>query len=119
MNDIEWKQFDFDYIFKKIQRGKRITKSNQIKGFSPYISSTSLNNGLDDFIDNKENVRKFEKCLTLANSGSVGSVFYHQYEFIASDHITSLKIDNANKYIYLFIATIIKRLEKNILLIEK
>ena len=48
--------------------------------------------------------------MTLANSGSVGSTFYHPYEFVASDHVTHLKNDNFNKYIYLFIASTIKRL---------
>lgn len=48
----------------------------------------------------------------MANSGSVGKTFYHSYEFIASDHVTSLKSDRLNKYSYLFIATIVQRLEE-------
>lgn len=112
LGDVEWRIFNFNEIFRRIQRGKRLKKDDHIDGDIPYISSTSLNNGLDQFIGNDEKVRKFENNLTLANSGSVGSCFYHEYEYIASDHVTSLTLDKADKYIYLFMATIIKRLEE-------
>ncbi|MDY3903142.1 restriction endonuclease subunit S [Peptoniphilus sp.] len=112
LEDVEWKVFSFDDIFRRIQRGKRLKKDDHIEGNKPYVSSTSLNNGVDDFIGNKEDVRKFENNLTVANSGSVGSCFYHQYEYIASDHVTSLTLENGDKYIYLFMASIVKRLEE-------
>ena len=73
----------------------------------PYISSSSLNNGVDNYICNKENVRIFKDCLTLANSGSVGTCFYQPFEFVASDHVTKLENNNFNKYIYLFISAIL------------
>lgn len=112
LEDVKWQVFSFDDIFRKIQRGKRLKKDNHIEGNTPYISSTSLNNGVDGFIGNKENVRMFENNITVANSGSVGSCFYHEYEYVASDHVTSLTLENADKYIYLFMATIVKRLEE-------
>ncbi|NVF11462.1 restriction endonuclease subunit S [Anaerococcus sp. AGMB00486] len=112
LEDVEWKEFNFNDVFRKIQRGKRLKKDDHIDGNTPYISSTSLNNGLDGFIGNYENLRKFNNNITLANSGSVGSCFYHEYEYIASDHVTSLTLDKADKYIYLFMATIVKRLEE-------
>lgn len=111
LEDVEWKVFSFDEIFRKIQRGKRLKKADHINGKTPYVSSTSLNNGVDGFIGNEDKVRKFEGNLILANSGSVGSCFYQDYEYIASDHVTSLTLENADKYIYLFMSTIIKRLE--------
>lgn len=112
LEDVEWKVFSFNKIFRKIQRGKRLKKDDHIDGDIPYVSSTSLNNGVDGFIGNDEKVRKFRSNLTLANSGSVGSCFYHEYEYIASDHVTSLTLENVDKYIYLFMATIVKRLEE-------
>ena len=111
LENVSWKEFHFSEIFRKIQRGKRLKKDDHLEGSIPYISSTSLNNGLDQFIGNEDKVRKFKNNLTLANSGSVGSCFYHEYEYVASDHVTSLTLDQADKYIYLFMATIIKRLE--------
>ena len=89
-----------------------MTKANQIDGETPYISSTALNNGVDNFIGNTENIRKSDHDLTLANSGSVGACFYHDYEYIASDHVTSLKLPNGNDTVYKFISVILGRLEE-------
>ena len=50
--------------------------------------------------------------MTLANSGSVGSAFYHRYTFVASDHVTKLKRDGLDKYAYLFLIPIINRLSE-------
>lgn len=110
--EVEWKEFFFTDIFKEIKRGKRLTKSNQIDGNIPYVSSTGINNGVDNFIGNDEKVRKYANNLSLANSGSVGSCFYHKYEYIASDHITALTSDYADEYVYKFMSTIISRLEE-------
>ena len=112
LDKVDWKTFRFTEVFQDIQRGKRLTKANQTDGPKPYISSTSENNGVDAFIGNETGVRKFEDVLTLANSGSVGSTFYQQFEFVASDHVTALKSENADKYAYLFLSTVVKRLEE-------
>ena len=112
LDKVKWKTFRFTEVFQDIQRGKRLTKANQTNGPKPYISSTSENNGVDAFIGNETGIRKFEDVLTLANSGSVGSTFYQQFEFVASDHVTALKSDNADKYAYLFLSTVVKRLEE-------
>lgn len=108
----EWREFFVSEIFTKIQRGKRLTKGNQQNGEVPYVSSTAANNGVDNFIGNSKGVRTFENCLTLANSGSVGSTFFHHYTFVASDHVTALILERPNKYIYLFLSGIIRRLEE-------
>ena len=110
--EVEWKEFFFTDIFKEIKRGKRLTKSNQIDGNTPYVSSMGINNGVDNFIGNDEKVRKYANNLSLANSGSVGSCFYHKYEYIASDHITALTSEYADEYVYKFMSTIISRLEE-------
>lgn len=108
----KYKIFNFNNIFKEIKRGKRLTKNNQFSGNIPYISSTSLNNGVDNFISNDYNIRKFNNSLTIANSGSVGSCFYHRYEYIASDHVTALILENKNENIHLFMSSIIKKIEE-------
>ncbi|WP_165811686.1 restriction endonuclease subunit S [Aliarcobacter skirrowii] len=109
LDNKEWKEFFLTEIFDKIQRGKRLTKSNQKMGSIPYISSTASTNGVDNFISNKNGVRVFSDCLTIANSGSVGASFYHPYDFVASDHITHLKNEELNEFVYLFIATLTNR----------
>lgn len=106
----EWEEFPIKEIFSEIQRGKRLRKEDHISGKNPYISSSSLKNGVDNYICNEENVRIFQDCLTLANSGSVGTCFYQPFKFVASDHVTKLENNDFNKYIYLFISTILCRL---------
>lgn len=81
-------------------------------GSIPYVSSSALNNGVDNFVSNDKGVRKFSDCLSLANSGSVGSTFYEPFEFVASDHVTHLKNEEFNKYHYLFLATMTSRLSQ-------
>ncbi len=97
-------------IFPEIQRGKRLKKEDHKKGDIPYVSSTAMNNGIDGFIGNKENVRVFKNCLTIANSGSVGATFYQPFTVVASDHVTKLENKEFNQFIYLFTSTVLKRL---------
>ena len=108
----QWKPFSFTEVFTKIQRGKRLKKADHTEGTVPYVSSTALNNGVDGFIGNEGSIRIFDDCITIANSGSVGSAFFHQYEFVASDHVTQLKRKGLDKYAYLFMLPIINRLSE-------
>lgn len=53
----------------------------------------------------------YQNKLTLANSGSVGTCFYHPYQFVASDHcmVIWLKERELNKEIALFLIPIFER----------
>ena len=104
--------FDLKDLFDIIQRGKRLVREHQQAGPIPYVSSTAMNNGIDGFISTERTTRTFSNCLTIANSGSVGSSFYQPSKFIASDHITHLKNDSYTMYVYLFIATMTKQMSK-------
>lgn len=112
LTDREWSEFYFSDVFTHIQRGKRLKKDDHVEGSTPYVSSTATNNGIDGFVGNKERVRIFSNCISLANSGSVGSAFFQQFEFVASDHVTSLQKEGADKYVYLFMLPIISRLSE-------
>ncbi|MGV8829956.1 MAG: restriction endonuclease subunit S [Breznakibacter sp.] len=112
LKSIEWGEFDLNEIFPDIQRGKRLKKDDHKAGIQPYVSSSALNNGIDGFVGNTVKVRKFSNCLTIANSGSVGATFFQPFSFVASDHITKLENKNFNKYVYLFISCITKRLSE-------
>ena len=97
-------------IFSQIHRGKRLKTMDHESGTTPYVSSSALNNGVDAFIGNKDKVRIFEDCLTIANSGSVGACFYHAYKFVASDHVTHLKNTGFTAYQYLFLSVMCSKL---------
>lgn len=111
LHDRKWKEFFLRDIFSEIQRGKRLKTADHIEGNIPYVSSSAVNNGVDDFIGNDGKIRKFKDCVTLTNSGSVGKAFFHPYEFIASDHVTALQSSKLNKYSYIFVATMVERLQ--------
>lgn len=112
MKDCRWKEFDVKEVFPNILRGRRLKTDDHIKGAMPYVSSSAMDNGVDNFISNNQGVRIFNNCLTIANSGSVGATFYHPYSFVASDHVTSLANEEFNKYIYLFGGNIASRLSE-------
>ena len=109
---IFWKSFFLTEIFPKIKRGKRLKRADHISGTMPYVSSSSVINGIDAFISNNNGVRIYVNCLTIANSGSVGSCHYHPYRFVASDHVTSLHNPHLNLYHYIFLAAILSRLSE-------
>lgn len=109
----EWKEFKINKIFSDLQRGKRLKKEDHINGMMPFVSALGINNGVDNYVSNKEDVRIFSNCLTLANTGnSAGSCFYQPFEFVASDHVTMLANNNFNRYIYLFIGSVLSRLSE-------
>lgn len=97
-------------IFDTVSRGKRLKKADHVEGDTPYVSSTAFNNGNDGTCGNDTDVRVFENCLTLANSGSVGSCFYHPYRFVASDHVTALRRTGLSANTYLALSALISRL---------
>ena len=103
LNELRWKAFDIHDVFPDVKRGKRLKTDDHIVGNMPYVSSSAVNNGVDNFIGNKDGVRIFNDCITLANSGSVGTAFYHPYSFVVSDHVTKLKNAKFTKYINLFV----------------
>ena len=113
LTDRKWKDFAVPYVFRNIQRGKRLKKADHVSGIIPYVSSTANNNGVDAYIEAAKGTRVFENCISLANSGSVGTAFYEPFAFVASDHVTSLKRENTSPYIYLFLATVLEQQKSN------
>ena len=109
LTEKEWNHFLIPVIFEHVQRGRRLKNADHIPGKVPYVSSTASNNGVDDYIEATEGTRVFGDCISLANSGSVGTAFYEPFDFVASDHITSLKRIGASKFIYLFLITTIEQ----------
>jgi hypothetical protein len=108
----EYKYFNFSQVFD-YQRGRRLISQNQIPGDIAYISSTAVNNGLDNFITPPDYMVVHKNRMTLSNSGSVGYLFYHNYEFVASDHVTVIWLNNGelNKYIAVFLKPIFEKMK--------
>jgi restriction endonuclease S subunit len=100
-----WKWFRYDDIFE-IRKGKRLTKAEQIDGDVPYISSSSVNNAVDNYINNGYTD---ENCISFACYGSIGEVFYQAGKVWISDNANSiyLKDKELNKYIAFFLLTLL------------
>lgn len=109
----KWGHFLIPDVFSNIQRGKRLKNADHVLGIIPYVSSTANNNGVDDYVEATAGTRSFSDCISLANSGSVGTAFYEPFEFVASDHVTSLKHEGMSKFVYLFLTTTIERQGSN------
>ena len=109
LSEREWNDSAVPDIFRNIQRGKRLKNADHVPGMVPYVSSTALNNGVDDYIEATHGTRVFSDCISLANSGSVGTAFYEPFEYVASDHVTSLKCEHADKHSYLFLASVLEK----------
>lgn len=103
----EWKEFFIEDVFK-IKSGKRLTKADMISGNIPFIGATDSNNGITEFIANK-NSSLDKNVLGVNYNGSVVYNFYHSYEAVFSDDVKrlSFKEIEGNKYIFLFIKTLI------------
>ena len=113
LSEKEWSHFKMPQIFKVIQRGKRLKNADHAFGAVPYVSSTANNNGVDDYIEATPRTRVFGDCISLANSGSVGTAFYEPFDFVASDHVTALKTEGLSKYCYLFMTAVIEKQGSN------
>ena len=104
--DVEkWKYFSYSDIFI-IKKGKRLTTYDQEEGDIPYISSSSLNNGLDNFIGNGHTD---ENCISFACYGSIGYVFYQSGKTWVSDNCNVIYIKNKelNPYVAMFLISVI------------
>ena len=113
LDEKEWAHFKMPAIFGTIQRGKRLKNADHVPGIVPYVSSTANNNGVDDYIEATPGTRVFGDCISLANSGSVGTAFYEPFDFVASDHVTALKTEGMSKYVYLFLTSTIEKQGSN------
>lgn len=110
LNEMEWEPFFIKEIFEEPKRGKRIVEKNHIEGSTVLVSSYGKNNGVTNFIGNKDKVKFYDNCLSIANGGSsAGKTFYHPYTFIASDHVTQCWNKELNRYQYLFLATVMTK----------
>ena len=76
-------------------------------GSIPYVTTSSLNNGISNFVDIKPNFKG--RCLSVALNGSVGETFFQFDDFITSGDNAILTLKNEyNPYLLFYIAVMIK-----------
>lgn len=111
--EVEWQPFKIIDLFK-IKKGERLIKENRINGKTPLITATSENNGVVEFIDFEEfenSKNHFKDKITI---DMFFNVFYHQYTYFSDDNVHTLipKFENNNKYISLFLVSVLNRLKE-------
>ena len=104
----EWKRFYLGRLFD-IKKGKRLTSEDQEEGNNLYIGAIDSNNGVANHIGQSP-IHK-GNTISLSYNGSVGEAFYQPDPYWATDDVNALysKYSGFNKYIGLFIATVIRQ----------
>lgn len=104
----EWKRFYLGRLFD-IKKGKRLTSEDQEEGNNLYIGAIDSNNGVANHIGQSP-IHK-GNTISLSYNGSVGEAFYQPDPYWATDDVNVLysKYSGFNKYVGLFIATVIRQ----------
>lgn len=107
LNVESWREFALGDLFDFF-KGKRLRKEDMLEGDTNYLGAITENNGIRQRIDTPAIFKS--NCITVNYNGSVGEAFYQSEPFWATDDVNVLyaKGWELNKYIALFIATIIK-----------
>ena len=103
LNQKEWKEFFVEDVVT-ILPGRDIYDAERIPGKTPYVSSSSVNNGICHFVNNANDTLE-ANCISVNRNGSVGFAFYHPYEALFSNDCRKLRPKYKSNYISLFIAT--------------
>ena len=104
---LHWREFELGQLFSFV-KGKRLRKEDMSEGSTNYLGAISENNGIRQLTDAPAIFKA--NCITVNYNGSVGEAFYQSAPFWATDDVNVLYADGwtLNKYIALFIATVIK-----------
>lgn len=105
LEDRKWKEFKINEIFNNVIV-KKLSKSPEDLGDIPFVTSTSLNNGVSNFYDINSVIKN---VITVSTNGSCFDCFYHDYPIAVSNDVEVLYSDKLNKFNALFICTILKK----------
>lgn len=105
----EWREFSVINLFT-IERGKRLTVPNRIKGDTPLVTAGFQNEGVADLIGNLEQ-KTYSNSITI---DMFGNVFFREYNFKCDDNIHVLKNYSFNRFNGNFITNCIKQTTKDI-----
>ncbi|MCC8123776.1 MAG: restriction endonuclease subunit S [Oscillospiraceae bacterium] len=107
LNFKKWGEFTLGELFHFV-KGKRLRKEDMLVGSTNYLGAISENNGIRQLIDAPAIFK--ENCISVNYNGSVGEAFYQSESFWATDDVNVLYANGwtLNKYIALFIVTVIK-----------
>ncbi|HAI74451.1 MAG TPA: hypothetical protein DCS28_00895 [Candidatus Moranbacteria bacterium] len=90
-----------------IQKKTALPQNALEENGTPYVTTTSKNNGISNFVNEEPNAKA--RCLTVALNGSVGEAFFQFDDFITSgdNAVLTLK-EKYNPYLLFYIGAMIK-----------
>jgi hypothetical protein len=89
----------------KIKKTKNINSDDLIPGKINYVTRTAENNGVEKFVDDDRMILNSGNCITIG--GESAKAFYQDKPFLTGNNITTIAHKNMNKYIGIFICTIL------------
>lgn len=100
----DWIDFEVGKLFERV-KVKKHSSTPEINGASPFISSTSLNNGVSTYVADETIPGN---CITVSTNGDCFDAFYQDDPIVISSDVEVLYSDFLNKKIALFICTILE-----------
>ena len=110
LDKVEWKTFCLGEVFDLITKGSKGLNHLE-KGISDgisYVGATNRNNGVLDFVEQKESLIYSGNAIAFIRNGegSMGYSVYKKEDFVASQDITVGYNENLNEYNAKFITTV-------------
>lgn len=106
LNVDEWVDFCVDKILICDTTTLSI-KDDLMEGTTPFISRTACNNGCDGYVDVDANVKTKSNCITVGAEGIYA--FYQPEDFATGNKVYSMRNIEMNKYIGLFLCTVLNK----------
>lgn len=108
IGETSWSSFSLNEICN-IKPGIRLVSREMTEGEHPFIGAADSNNGVTNFVSNLNNSFDGNLLGVNYNGNGVAIGFYHPYKAIFSDDVKriSFKKHQGNKYVYLFLKTVI------------
>jgi len=91
-------------IFPKIKNIKKYSSTPESIGNVPFVTSSSLNNGVASYV---EEISFVGNCITVSTNGKCFDSFYHEGAISISTDVELLTNENLNAYNALYICTIL------------
>lgn len=75
----------------------------------PYITRTDVNNGCKSFVAKTDDIIDVEKANAITIGDTTATINYQEKDFICGDHMVVLRSTHFNKYVGLFIVTLLNK----------
>lgn len=102
-----WKEYKIGSIFPK-KKVKHFSAIPEEIGTIPFVSSTAVNNGITEKVDDAPIPGN---CITVSTNGACFDCFYQPHQIVASNDVEVLYNNKLNEYNAMFIIAVMK-LEK-------